>query len=115
VKKRWGFVEGILLGKGEGVHGNVVGWVTMIQAGRLQDQVPIRWIIFNLPDPSSCTMALGLTQPLTEMSTTNLPADEGTASAWGWQPYRHLWTDCLENPGASTSYNRMGLHGLLQG
>jgi hypothetical protein len=29
---------------------------------------------FNLPNPSSCTMALGLTQPLTEMSTRNLPA-----------------------------------------
>jgi hypothetical protein len=28
---------------------------------------------FNLPDPSSCTMALGSTQPLTEMSTRNLP------------------------------------------
>jgi hypothetical protein len=28
---------------------------------------------FNLPNPSSCTMALGSTQPLTEMSTRNLP------------------------------------------
>jgi hypothetical protein len=28
---------------------------------------------FNSPDPSSRTMALGLTQPLTEMSTRNLP------------------------------------------
>jgi hypothetical protein len=28
---------------------------------------------FNLPNPSSRTMALGSTQPLTEMSTTNLP------------------------------------------
>jgi hypothetical protein len=25
----------------------------------------------------------------------------------------HLWTDCLENVGASTSHNRIGLHGLL--
>jgi hypothetical protein len=29
--------------------------------------------ISNLPNPSSHTMALGLTQPLTEMSTRNLP------------------------------------------
>jgi hypothetical protein len=29
--------------------------------------------IFNVPNPSSCTMTLGSTQPLTEMSTTNLP------------------------------------------
>jgi hypothetical protein len=28
---------------------------------------------FNLPNPSSCTMALGSTQPVTEMSTRNLP------------------------------------------
>jgi hypothetical protein len=27
---------------------------------------------FNLPNPSSRTMALGLTQPLTEMSARNL-------------------------------------------
>jgi hypothetical protein len=28
---------------------------------------------YNLPTPSSRTMALGSTQPLTEMSTRNLP------------------------------------------
>jgi hypothetical protein len=28
---------------------------------------------FNLPNPSSLTMALGSTQPLTEMSTKNFP------------------------------------------
>jgi hypothetical protein len=28
---------------------------------------------FNLPNPSCRTMALGSTQPLTEMSTRNLP------------------------------------------
>jgi hypothetical protein len=28
---------------------------------------------FNLPNPSSRTMALGSTQPLTEMSTWNIP------------------------------------------
>jgi hypothetical protein len=32
---------------------------------------------FNLPNPSSRTMALGSTQPLTEMSTTNLPVGKG--------------------------------------
>jgi hypothetical protein len=29
--------------------------------------------VFNIPNPSSRTMALALTQPLTEMSTRNLP------------------------------------------
>jgi hypothetical protein len=33
--------------------------------------------IFNQPIPSSRTMALGSTQPLTEMSTRNLPGDKG--------------------------------------
>jgi hypothetical protein len=32
---------------------------------------------FNWPSPSSCTMALGSTHPLTEMSTRNLPGDKG--------------------------------------
>jgi hypothetical protein len=31
----------------------------------------------NSPDPSSLTMALGSSQPLTEMSTRNLPRDKG--------------------------------------
>jgi hypothetical protein len=52
---------------------SIVGWGTMLQAGRSQVQVPMRWIFFNWPNPSSHTMALGSTQPLTEMSTRNLP------------------------------------------
>jgi hypothetical protein len=32
---------------------------------------------FKLPKPSSCTVALGSTQPLTEMSTMNLPGGKG--------------------------------------
>jgi hypothetical protein len=50
----------------------------MLQAGRSRDRIPIRWIFFfNLPNPSSRTMALGSTQPLTEMSTRNLPRGKG--------------------------------------
>jgi hypothetical protein len=44
----------------------------MLQAGRSRDRVPMRWIFSNLPNLSGRTMALGSTQPLTEMSTTNL-------------------------------------------
>jgi hypothetical protein len=36
-------------------------------------RVPVEVDFFSLPNPSSCTMALGLTQPLTEMSTRNFP------------------------------------------
>jgi hypothetical protein len=58
-------------------------------------------------------MALGSTQPLTEMSTTNLPRGKG-------QPAHkaHNFTVICEQTvykiGALTSRNSMGLHGLLQ-
>jgi hypothetical protein len=42
----------------------------MLQAGSSPDEVDF---LFNLAKPSSRTMALGSTQPLTEMSTGNLP------------------------------------------
>jgi hypothetical protein len=49
----------------------------MLQAGRSRFRVPMRWIFFNLPDPSSDTMALVSTQPLTEMSSRNLLEGKG--------------------------------------
>jgi hypothetical protein len=54
-------------------------------AGSRPDEVDF---FFNLRNPSSRAMALGLTQPLTEMSARNLP--EG--KAW----VTHLTTNCLE-------------------
>jgi hypothetical protein len=42
----------------------------------------------RLPNPSSRTMALGSTQPLTEMSTRTLPGGKRAAGAEGLQPYR---------------------------
>jgi hypothetical protein len=58
-------------------RGSVVGWGTMLQAGRSPVRVPDEVDFFYLPNPSSRTMALGLTQPLTEMSTRNLPGGGG--------------------------------------
>jgi hypothetical protein len=52
-------------------------YITRLQAGRSRDRVPMRWIFFNWPNPSSCNMALGWTQPLTEMSTRNLRGGKG--------------------------------------
>jgi hypothetical protein len=40
----------------------------MLQAGRSSVRVPDEVDFFNLPNPSSRTMARGSTQPLTEMS-----------------------------------------------
>jgi hypothetical protein len=39
-------------------------------------------------------MALGSTQPLTEMSTGDLPGGKGRAA--GSQPHRHLWASFLD-------------------
>jgi hypothetical protein len=44
----------------------------MLQAGRSPVRVPFEVDFFNLPNPSSHTMAVGSTEPLTEMSTCNL-------------------------------------------
>jgi hypothetical protein len=60
-------------------------------------------------------MALGSTQSLTEMSTSNLPGGKG----WPVRKADNLTAFCKpivwRNVGAPTSYKLMGLHGLLQG
>jgi hypothetical protein len=45
----------------------------VLQAGRSPVHVPDEVDFFSLLNPSSRTMAPGSTQPLTEMSTGNLP------------------------------------------
>jgi hypothetical protein len=50
----------------------------MLQAGKFAGSIPDEVIgIFNLPNPSSRTVVVGSTQPLTEMSTRNLPGGKG--------------------------------------
>jgi hypothetical protein len=44
----------------------------MLKAGSSPVRVPDEVDFFNLPDPSSSTMVLRSTQPLTEMSTRTL-------------------------------------------
>jgi hypothetical protein len=57
-----------------GARGSVVGWGTVLQAGRSRVRFPITSLDFflNLRNISSRTMALGSTQPLTEMTIRNL-------------------------------------------
>jgi hypothetical protein len=45
----------------------------MLQAGSSLVRMPDEVNFFNLPNTSSLTMALGSTQPLTKLSTKNLP------------------------------------------
>jgi hypothetical protein len=50
----------------------------MLRAERSRVRFPTRSLDFlNLPNPSSRTMTLGSTQPLTEMSNRNLPGVKG--------------------------------------
>jgi hypothetical protein len=56
-----------------GVRGSIVGSGTTLQAGRSRDRIPDEVDFFNLPNPSSRTMALGST----EMSTRNIPGGKG--------------------------------------
>jgi hypothetical protein len=54
-------------------------------------------------------MALGSTQPLTEMDTGNMPARK----ADNLTP--HLFADYLENVGTSMAHDPVSLHGILRG
>jgi hypothetical protein len=56
----------------------------MLQAGRLQVRILKGSLdFFNLPNPSRCAMALGLTQPLTELSNRNLPEGQSISGVYG--------------------------------
>jgi len=63
--------------------------------------------IFHWHNPSNCTMALGSTQSLTEMSTRRISWGVNAAGAWGWQPY-HLLVLLSWNLGSLTSWNPLG-------
>jgi hypothetical protein len=79
-------------------------------AGSIPDEVIG---FFSWPNPSSRIVALGSTQFLTELSTRNirgvkeLPAREADKLT--------AICDPIENVGASTSHNPVGLHRVLQG
>jgi hypothetical protein len=58
--------------------GSLVDWGTILQARRSWVRFPMRSLDFlNSPNLSSRTMALGSTQPLTEMSTRNVGGSKG--------------------------------------
>jgi hypothetical protein len=66
----------------QGARGIVVGWGTMIKAERLRVRFPMRLLyMFNLPNHTNLTTVLGWTQPLTEMSSRNLPRRVKAAGA----------------------------------
>jgi len=74
-------------------------------AGSIHDDVTG---IFHWHNPSGRTMALGSTQPLTEMSTRSISCGVKTAGAYGWQPY-YLYVPLSWNTEASNSLKSQGL------
>jgi hypothetical protein len=86
----------------------------MLQAGRSRFRLSMRSLnFFNLTNPSSRTIVLGSTQPLTEMSTRNLPRGKGGPRVRLTTLPPSVSRLFKENMGASTSHNPMGLHGLV--
>jgi hypothetical protein len=63
------------------VSGHAVAWLRQYATSQKVMSSILNVIgFFNFPNPSSCTKALGLTQPLTEMSTRNFPG--GKKAGW---------------------------------
>jgi hypothetical protein len=60
-------------------------------------------------------MALGSTQPLTEMTTMTLSGGKGCPARKADNLTAISEPTVKKNVGASTSHNLMGLNGLLQG
>jgi hypothetical protein len=76
--------------------------------------IPVVIAFFNSLNTSSRIMALGPTQPLTEMSTRNLSGGKGRQARKA-DNLTAIYEPIVQKMGASTSHNPMTLHGLLQG
>ena len=64
-----------------GARCGAVGWGAAFQAGRSRVRSPMASLEFFIGSPFGRTMALGLTQPLTEMSTKNISCGVKAAGA----------------------------------
>ena len=77
--------------------GCAVGWGTALQAERSRGPFPDGVIgIFHWHNPSGCTMALGLTQPLTQMSTRNISWGGKGGRCVGLTTLPSSCADCIE-------------------
>jgi hypothetical protein len=86
----------------------------MLQVGRSPVLVLDKVDFFNLPNPSSRTMAVGSTRPLTEMSIGNLPGGVKSGRRVGLTNLSPSVSRMYVNVGASTSRNPKAFHGLYR-
>jgi hypothetical protein len=99
-----------------GACSSVDNWRAILQAGRSWDWVPVRSLNFlNVPYPSSHTMALGLTQPLTKW----VPEDISGGKAWSARKADNLTTihkptDCIDSVETSASHSPVSIYSLLR-
>jgi hypothetical protein len=79
----------------------------VLQAERSPIRVPDEVDFFNLPNASSHSIALGSTQPLTEMSTRNLPGGKKRPARRA-DEYVNMWEpQPLATLRASTAYTEI--------
>jgi hypothetical protein len=97
-------------------RGRIVGWGTMLQAGRSRVRIPMKSMDFSFGP----TLQLNYGPEIDSASNRN----EYQESFWGVKGGRCVRPTTLppsvnrlsrENVGAPMSHNPMGLHGLLQG
>ena len=78
-------------------HGGAVGWGTATTSRKVAGSIPDGVTgIFRWHNPSGRTMALGLTQPLTEMSTRNIFLGDKGGRCVGLTALPLSCADCLE-------------------
>ena len=106
-------IRGVQYGKG--ACGGTGGWGIALQSRKFAGSIPDGVIgIFHLHNPSGRTMALGLIQPLTEMSTRNISRETKVAGELGWQ-YYHFHVPIVSKSGFLNLLDPNGLQEVCIG